>query len=328
MAEISVIVAVYKMEQFLPRCIESILRQAFSDLELILVDDGSPDDCGKICDAYAEKDPRIHVIHKTNGGVCAARNTGLDWVFDNSDSSWIFFHDNDDWMHPQTLERLRDSAVKLKTAISVCGYQETTGADPIIDAASLTPELWKPKDFYMQHFVNATVCWGKLYRRDCFDGMRYPPGKCMEDEFLTYRLLFANEALAFIPAPLYAYFVNNQGITKSNWTPKRLDAWEAYDQQIAFFQKMGDEELVRFRFRGYLENALTNLRLAQTSVNLNPDSIQHIKKKIRRLIWKMWKSGYMDFWVDFDTLYTFYPFLTRLYRLWLETKQKWGRYNG
>ena len=86
MAEISVIVAVYKMEQFLPRCIESILRQSFSDLELILVDDGSPDNCGKICDAYAEQDQRIHVIHKSNGGVCAARNTGLDWVFDNSDS--------------------------------------------------------------------------------------------------------------------------------------------------------------------------------------------------------------------------------------------------
>lgn len=328
MAEISVIVAVYKMEQYLPRCLESILGQSFRDIELILVDDGSPDHCGEICDAYALKDSRVHVIHKLNGGVCAARNTGLDWVFDNSESSWIFFHDNDDWMHPQTLERMRAAAIEMNTAITICGYQETTGEDPIIDPALLNPVLWKPKDFYMHHFVNATVCWGKLYQRSCFEGMRYPPGKCMEDEFLTYRILFAQETLSVILAPLYAYFVNSQGITKSNWTPKKLDAWEAYDQQIAFFEKMGDDELVRFRFRGYLENALANLQLAQMTENPDTNIIEIIRKKVRCLIRKMWKSGYIDFWSDFDILYEFYPLLTRFYRLWLEIRQKWRKYSG
>ena len=110
MDKISVIVAVYKMPEFLPRCVEGILNQTHRNLELILVDDGSPDHCGEICDGYAAQDSRVKVIHKENAGVCVARNTGLDWVYENSDSQWIFFHDNDDWIHPQTLERLLAAA--------------------------------------------------------------------------------------------------------------------------------------------------------------------------------------------------------------------------
>ena len=147
MAQISVIVAVYKMPEFLPRCIEGILNQTFRDLELILVDDGSPDNCGEICDGYAAKDPRVHVIHKKNEGVCVARNTGLDWVYANSDSQWIFFHDNDDWIHPETLERMLDAARLWNADISVCGYQETGGENPEICDQALDPECWTPKEF-------------------------------------------------------------------------------------------------------------------------------------------------------------------------------------
>ena len=100
MPEISVIVPVYKVEQFLHRCVESILRQSFYNFELILVDDGSPDSCGDICDAYAAKDNRIHVIHQKNGGLSAARNSGIDYVMAHSDSHWLDFVDSDDWVHP------------------------------------------------------------------------------------------------------------------------------------------------------------------------------------------------------------------------------------
>ncbi|HBK03732.1 MAG TPA: glycosyl transferase family 2, partial [Clostridiales bacterium] len=149
MAQISVIVAVYKMPEYLPRCIEGILSQTFRDLELILVDDGSPDNCGEICDSYAAKDSRVHVIHKRNAGVCAARNTGLDWVYDHSDSQWIFFHDNDDWIHPETLERMLSAAQAMQTDLCVCGYQETSGANPEIKAEDLHPVSWTPKAFFM-----------------------------------------------------------------------------------------------------------------------------------------------------------------------------------
>ncbi len=165
------------MPQFLPRCIEGILNQSFRDLELILVDDGSPDECGGICDSYAARDSRVHVIHKKNEGVCVARNTGLDWVNANSSSQWIFFHDNDDWIHPETLERLLAANLSHGTKLSICGYQETGGEDPVLRPEDLKPVLWSPEAFYRQHFVNATVCWGKLYHRDCFQCNSYPPGK-------------------------------------------------------------------------------------------------------------------------------------------------------
>ena len=319
MAQISVIVAVYKMPEYLPRCIEGILGQTFRDIELILVDDGSPDNCGEICDGYAAKDPRVHVIHKQNAGVCAARNTGLDWVYDHSDSQWIFFHDNDDWIHPETLERMLSAAQAMKTELCICGYQETAGADPEIRAEDLKPVSWTPKAFFMEHHVNATVCWGKLYSRALLDGRRYPEGKYIEDEFLTYRLLFACERLAVIPAPLYAYFVNSAGISKKPWIPKRLDAWEAFDQQLVFFREMGDRDLIRYRMRKYLENAVGYYDAALAAPNaseLKP-ILRKMKKHIRYLIRESRKEQVLSFWIDYDMLRRFYPvrmWLLRFYR--------------
>ena len=319
MAQISVIVAVYKMPEFLPRCIEGILNQTFRDLELILVDDGSPDNCGQICDAYAAKDPRVHVIHKENAGVCVARNTGLDWVYANSDSQWIFFHDNDDWVHPQTLERMLSAARDLSADICICGYQETSGSDPRIPEETLTPASWNPKDFYIQHHVNATVCWGKLYSRRIFDGKRYPPGKYIEDEFLTYRLLFACDHLAVIPAPLYAYFVNPAGISKKAWVPKRLDAWEAFDQQLAFFREMGDQELVQYRLRTYLENAVDYYDAALSAPNARElaPKIRWMKKRIRALICQCRAGQVLEYFPDYEMLRRFFPvrmWAVRFYR--------------
>lgn len=319
MAQISVIVAVYKMPEYLPRCIEGILGQTFRDLELILVDDGSPDNCGEICDGYAGKDPRVHVIHKQNAGVCAARNTGLNWVYDHSDSQWIFFHDNDDWIHPETLERMLSAAQAMKTDLCICGYQETAGADPEIRAEDLKPVSWTPKAFFMERHVNATVCWGKLYSRTLFDGKRYPEGKYIEDEFLTYRLLFACDRLAVIPAPLYAYFVNSAGISKKPWIPKRLDAWEAFDQQLVFFREMGDRDLIQYRMRQYLENAVGYYDAALAAPNakeLKP-VLRKMKKHIRCLIRESRKEQVLSFWIDYDMLRRFYPvrmWLLRFYR--------------
>ena len=106
MANISVIVPVYKVEDFLSRCVDSILRQSYSDFDLILVDDGSPDRCGQMCEAYARQDSRVHVIHQENGGLSAARNSGIDWAIAHSGSRWLAFVDSDDWVHPDFLKVL------------------------------------------------------------------------------------------------------------------------------------------------------------------------------------------------------------------------------
>ncbi|MGO5048687.1 glycosyltransferase family 2 protein [Dysosmobacter sp. Sow4_B12] len=236
---ISVIVPVYKAEPYLRKCVDSILGQTFADFELILVDDGSPDGCPVICDEYAERDRRIHVIHQENGGLSAARNAGIDWAFANSDSQWLSFIDSDDWVHPEYLKRLLDAALEHQVSISICGYAETEGEEPLIKKEDFAVAVWTPEAFFSEHNINATVAWGKLYRKKSFEKIRYPVGKIHEDEFITYQILFRWSTVVVVPAPLYYYFQNKNGIMKSPWTPKRLDSVEAKEEQKKFFQKHG-----------------------------------------------------------------------------------------
>lgn len=249
---ISVIVPVYKVEQFLHRCVDSILGQTFSDFELILVDDGSPDGCPAICDEYAAKDSRVVVIHQENGGLSAARNAGIDYAFANSDSQWLTFIDSDDWVHPEYLQRLLDAAVENDVPVSICGYEQTEGADPEINPDTLNPVLWDTEEFYVQHNVNATIACGKLYRKECFQEIRYPVGKIHEDEFVTYQVLFRYPQVAVLPAPLYFYYVNPNSITQSGQSAFREDKYIAIEGQIQYFREHHFSAACRSQVRIYL----------------------------------------------------------------------------
>lgn len=320
MPKISVVVPVYKVEAYLDRCVQSILNQTFRDFDLCLVDDGSPDNCGAMCDAWAQKDSRIHVIHQQNGGLSAARNAGIARAMAESDSRWITFIDSDDWVHPRMLEWLLEAARVQGTDISVCAYAETAGEEPWIQEP-FRAELWTAEVFYTQRFIGATIACAKLYRKALFETNSYPVGKLHEDEFTTYRLLFEAGKLAYVPLPLYAYFVNTAGITKSGWSPRRLHAWEAYEQQIAFFEERGLQELVRFRYRGYLENAMVNLAAAEQEPQTYAKEIRFMKKRIRNVLRRAWKAGEIRFWMDFDLLNRFCPLQARLYRFYLDKRK-------
>lgn len=235
MALISVIVPVYKDEQYIHRCVNSILAQTYSDFELILVDDGSPDSCGIICDEYAVRDDRIHVIHQENGGLSAARNAGIDWVFANSNSQWLTFVDSDDWIHPEMFSTLIEAAEVNKVNVSVCNYAITWGEPPAVQAKAYEISLCTPEVLFTSRHVNAVVAWGKLYARDVFAQIRYPVGKIHEDEFTTYKIIFAEMQIAFVDVNMYFYFQNASGITHSDWSPKRMDAIKALEEQIQFF---------------------------------------------------------------------------------------------
>ena len=182
MALVSVIVPVYKVEAYLCRCVDSILEQTFEDLELILVDDGSPDRSGTICDEYVRQDSRVHVIHQKNGGLSAARNAALDWLADNSDSQWVTFVDSDDWIHPQMLETLLRHAQSGQIKVAVCGYQETAEWNREFEPADPEGILWNPEDYFLEHNTNAVIACAKLYHRSCFSDLRYPVGRIHEDE--------------------------------------------------------------------------------------------------------------------------------------------------
>lgn len=292
MPKISVIVPVYKVEKYINRCIDSILAQSFDDFELILVDDGSPDNCGQICEEYAEKDRRIRVIHRKNGGLSAARNTGIDWVFKHSNSEWLTFIDSDDWIHKDYLEVLFRAAETHHVAVSICGYQETSGEDVVVRLDGKKDIKCSARKYYLEHTANATVAWGKLYNKSCFEKIRYPGGKIHEDEYVTYRILFRFQEIAVVEAPLYAYFINQEGITKSTWNPKRMDIFHAFEQQISFFEKNGMYDLVEMRVGNYLWNVEQQMKAFETVKNIYGN---RYRRKLRRRFGSIllrWKQKY------------------------------------
>lgn len=294
MIVVSVIVPVYKVEPYLRRCVDSILAQTFTDFELILVDDGSPDSCGAICDEYAEKDSRVHVIHQQNGGLSSARNAGIDWAFANSASHWLTFIDSDDWIHPETLRYLLRDAQDLHTSISMCGYCEKSESGmPELAPERTRAVLIVPEELWSgRKHVNATIACAKLYRKELFASIRYPVGKIHEDEFVTYRLLFSQERIAVRDDPFYCYFQNPNGIIRSSWSSAHLAALDALQEQIDYFQKYGFPNALKYNLNNYIVWCRGNLQKIQSlpkskTANRN---YRAVRRKLRLFLAKNRKS--------------------------------------
>ena len=239
MAAISIVIPVYNVEKYLCRCVASVLHQTFTDFELILVDDGSPDGCGALCDEYAKQDKKIRVIHKKNGGLSDARNAGIDFVLENNCSDWITFIDSDDWIHPKYLEKLYRAAQDTGCLVSVCENKATSGPVIFDDSCLFDAETVKTETFFCEGKLSFVVAWGKMYKKELFQQIRYPIGKLHEDEFVTYRILFRLNQVAYISSSLYYYYINDESITKARWVPARLDALEPLRNQIEFFHENG-----------------------------------------------------------------------------------------
>lgn len=218
---LSIIVPVYKVESYLPRCVDSILAQTVSDLELILVDDGSPDRCGAICDEYAARDSRVRVIHKENGGLSSARNAGIDIAR----GQWLGFVDSDDWITPDCYEKLLSCArrrnVKLVCAgrwdVSEKTVEMTPGLCPEKEETVSGMELAR-RIFTWDHLDSAA--WDKLYRAELFRDIRYPVGRVNEDVPVTYRLALKAGEAALCPERVYCYYHRQGSITYSRISEK------------------------------------------------------------------------------------------------------------
>lgn len=233
---ISVIVPIYKVEQYLDCCIRSIVEQTYVNLEIILVDDGSPDDCPAMCDAWAAKDSRIKVIHKENGGLSDARNAGLAMA----SGELISFIDSDDWIEPTFYEKLWEVMQTSGAEIAACAtnYVAESGKVLRVRMAAQGPvgRIDALRRLVMEDGVYQTV-WNMLYRREVVEGMTFEKGKYNEDEFWTYRVLDRIERLATVSAPLYNYRQRGTSIIGTGYNIRRLDGLEARFRRMEYLQK-------------------------------------------------------------------------------------------
>ena len=282
---VSIVVPVYNVETFLPRCIDSILSQSFSDFELILVDDGSPDSCGIICDQFAAKDSRIHVIHQQNRGVAAARNIALDWAFEHSDSDWLTFIDSDDIVHPLYIETLLNAAGKFHVSIGCCHFVEVP-QDQI--CAYHFPEIKIPDATLVDPGEVYSNCpWRKIFRKECFYDLRFPVGKIHEDAYVMYKPFFNFKYVAFVDAPLYCYNIDLSGITHSPWYPKRLEEFPAHEEQINFFIERRMNKQFCKTVRIYLYAIIGQLKDIQNNKDSIPKYnhyLRLVRNKMRKVI--------------------------------------------
>lgn len=255
---ISVIVPVYNVEKYLVRCLESLMHQSYTELEMILVDDGSTDQSGAIIEEYLKKDSRFIAVRKENGGLSDARNAGIDIA----KGKFLIFVDADDYVHHQFVELLYQAVISTEADIAVCEGVEVDEKNQG-DTSSVIPLGYKTETFnaidamkfwYTRSFRNVTVAWNKIYRRELFAAERFEKGKFHEDEFIMHRIFMKAFRVTYIWAGLYFYYQRCDSITGSNtYSIKRLDVVEACDERWKIFRETGDTELEYLHVLQYMD---------------------------------------------------------------------------
>ena len=243
---ISVIVPVYKVEAYLDRCVQSIVDQTYRNLEIILVDDGSPDNCPTMCDAWAAKDSRIKVVHKENGGSGQARNVALDIA----EGQYVGFVDSDDYIAPHMYEHLLHFMTE-NVDIVECNYKETSDDYMLFDEEN----NWIHQEYTacdaLSYHINDTlfrqIIWNKLYRNQTIDNIRFPVGNRIDDEFWTYRVIANARKLVHTSCNMYAYRQQPESVMHCSFSLHRLQAVDAKCQRLKLLQERFPELLSQAR---------------------------------------------------------------------------------
>lgn len=242
---VSIIIPIYKVEPYLRRCLDSIVNQTYTNLEIILVDDGSPDECPTICDEYAAKDNRIVVIHKENGGLSDARNAGLDICR----GEYVSFVDSDDWLADSFVCNLTQAIYQNNADIGVANF--IRASVPFSAKIQLEPNshieklnsLQSVKKLWTNDYITFVIACGKIYKTSLFSDIRFPKGKIHEDEYTTYKLLYRASKTVFLNIPLYFYFQRNDSIM-ARTSSDSLRVLDAMVERYHFFKKNNEKEIV------------------------------------------------------------------------------------
>ena len=249
---ISVIIPVYKCEEYLESCVSSVLNQTFSDFEIILVDDGSPDNCGEICDALAEKHSNITVIHQENQGQAAARNNGVKVAR----GEWLHFVDSDDLIHPQMLEIFYDTVVKNNVNLVMCSaVQDEKIPDDFYANKKVefkTLEMNENNFFHLyKHLYYYWVIWGKLIHKSIYEKHPLAEGRIYEDNAIVCKWLYEAKKVALTNEQLYFYKINSNSTINSDFSLKKMDSLWAIEEQIKFYENTEFNKMKKTLYENY-----------------------------------------------------------------------------
>ncbi len=280
---VSVIVPVYNVEQYLEKCIDSIINQTYKNLEIILIDDGSTDSSGKICDSYAVRDRRINVIHQKNGGLAMVRNIGIS----AATGEFIMFVDSDDYIDIETVQFLYEQSKKYCADISICGFKYADTKSSVWDGEPVTINegIVSKRDFW-EHFYSDTrifyvTLWAKLFRRSVWNGVSLPVGKLHEDEFAVYHLIENANTIAVSKKPLYYYVQSDSSIIRAKFTVRNLNAAEAMLLRCGLFTEKQEFDLAEKSLTMAMYNITRGLELLKEPSKSDKEYIRELKKDFR-----------------------------------------------
>ena len=262
---ISIIVPVYNVQDYVLKCLESLIKQSYSNIEIIVVDDGATDQSGKICDEYAKKDERVRVFHKKNGGLSSARNYGIK----KAKGEYICLVDSDDYVKGDFVEKMVKAILEKNADIAVCGYNHEIPKAEILTGKEATMRL------LIKQNNMEIIAWNKIYKRELFDDVSYPEGMNYEDNLTTYKLLSKADKVVYIAKSLYVYVERAGSITKDDKKEEKLKYREmAAKEAVSYFT--GQKDL-----RQAAEIAVLTAKLAWVDFAISGDvEKKHLKDGI------------------------------------------------
>lgn len=281
---VSVIVPCYKVEKYLSTCIESVLNQTYTDWELILVDDGSPDRSGEICDEYAQKDSRIRVIHKKNGGLSDARNAGLNVMA----GDYVTFLDSDDFWHVDYLKILMGFIIQDGADIAQCDFVRGTDTSFPMRNKKARVMTYNRHSVFTSQAAKIIMC-SKIYRAHFFEHIRMPVGYINEDDWTTWKLYDQAEKVVVTDQPLYYYTMNPDSIMGKAHKKPNLTYWKAYQERIAYYEGRKEQDLEDMSRMQFLKSLL----LLYSNMNLTDEERKSVKHMFDQQWMRINKSAFV-----------------------------------
>ena len=281
---VSIIVPIYNVEKYLKRCIKSILGQTYKKIQIILVDDGSTDNCPAICDEYAEKDNRIKVIHKKNGGLSDARNAGIK----HANGKYITFIDSDDYIDQNYIQVLYESIIKTKSDIAIAGHKTIYPKKTIIHKAKSSIQITSEEALYRLLYDKEldTSAWAKLYKTALFNYIKYPKGRLFEDTATTYKLLDTAKKITIIPKAIYNYEIRDNSISTQEFSDKKMDMITSTEEMTQYIFKKypqlenGCNRRLMFAYLSTLSQTTRSNRVPKKYVNIIMKYIRQNRRKV------------------------------------------------